>query len=50
MNAAQKEAALAVLNAELANAIDERLIERLNNAIAEVNSIEVVEDGSTSEE
>lgn len=50
MNAAQKETALATLNAELANAVDERLIERLNNAIAEVNSIEVVEDGSTSEE
>jgi hypothetical protein len=49
MNSAQKEAALLTLTTELEKATDERLIERLNNAIAEVNTIEIVEDGSTPE-
>lgn len=50
MNAEQKEAALAVLNSELSNATDVRLIQRLNDAIAEINAIAVVEDGSSSDE
>ena len=44
MNADQKAAALSVLQAELAEAAEERLKERLTNAIEEIERIPVTEE------
>lgn len=49
MNAEQKAAALETLNAELEAATEERLRERLTNAIASVEALEVEETPAEAE-
>ena len=53
MNAAQKEAALAVLNSEIENAIntnvDDRTRERLQKAIDEIERMETTEEETPAE-
>jgi hypothetical protein len=53
MNAAQKEAALAVLNSEIENAIannvDDRTRERIQQAIDEIERMETTEEETPAE-